>query len=166
MCGNGYALSFQNLSCSCACKHNICRKPARKMTAAPNVVTAAVFQICGIICVSGTRRRNQISVIRRASICIMYNCGKRCACCFAVKHAGEHFGKVCLFSRSSSFIASRSSPAHLNVYLVHIYFFSAWKSVNNYAHSRAVTFSEYGYSYFFTKKRTHSIHLLLAGLCP
>ena len=144
MGSNLYTFFCEKLTADSAGKHQRSRDPARKMTAAADIVRGVVFDVSGVVAVSRARTGKQIAVIAGARVGVLDHRAERRAGQGVAQHTGKHARRVAFLARSGSFVLAWRTTRHLHKYLIHADSLSGRQSVDHNADTAAMALAEHG----------------------
>ena len=100
MGGDFYAPALQNLAADRPGEHQRRRQTPGKMAAAPDVVSALIADVSGIIGVARPGQHRQIAVIPRTDVAVADHRCQRSAGQGTVSYAGQNFRQIFLLAGS------------------------------------------------------------------
>ena len=139
-----YTFFCEKLTADRAGKHQRRGDPARKMTAAADIVGGVVLDVSGVVAVSRTRTGKQVAVVAGARVGVFNHRAERRAGQGLAQHAGEHARRIAFLAGRGGFIFSRSAARDLQEYFVHADGLACRQSVDHNADTAAVTLAEHG----------------------
>ena len=145
----------ENLQADAARDAQRCGQAAGKVSAARAVLIAAVFDLGGVVRVTGARRDSKIRVILRAGVRIADDGRERRAAGIAVHKAGEDLRRVGLLARRRPDVFARRAAIQKALEFVQINFLARGDALDRHADGRGMRLAEDGQMQIFAVGAAH-----------